>query len=56
MKEEIAKFLIKQGKIKSIKKEDIVSALEIPPNIELGDYAFPCFKLAQEFKKSPIQI
>lgn len=27
--------------------------LEIPPNPELGDFAFPCFRLAKEMRKSP---
>ena len=30
--------------------------IEIPPNSELGDYAFPCFILSKELKKSPIEI
>lgn len=30
--------------------------LEIPPNSELGDYAFPCFNLAKEMKKNPVMI
>jgi arginyl-tRNA synthetase len=30
--------------------------LEVPPNPELGDYAFPCFMLAKERKKNPVQI
>lgn len=30
-------------------KED----LEIPPNLELGNYAFPCFKLAKVHKAAP---
>ncbi|MBD3361526.1 arginine--tRNA ligase [Candidatus Woesearchaeota archaeon] len=30
--------------------------LEIPPNKDLGDYAFPCFALAKEYKKSPVDI
>ncbi len=32
------------------------SIIETPPNPELGDYAFPCFSLAKELKKSPIMI
>ena len=27
--------------------------IEVPPNSELGDYAFPCFKLAKDLKKAP---
>lgn len=30
-----------------------IEALEVPQNSEMGDYAFPCFKLAKEFKKAP---
>ncbi len=30
--------------------------LEIPPDSKMGDYAFPCFTLAKEFKKAPNKI
>ena len=30
--------------------------LEIPPNPEMGDYAFPCFTLSKKLKKSPNDI
>ncbi|NTV24251.1 MAG: arginine--tRNA ligase [Nanoarchaeota archaeon] len=50
-KTEIAKSLSKiLGK--TIGEETI----EVPPNTDLGDYAFPCFSLAKELKKSPIAI
>lgn len=52
MKEEIAKLLEKKVKMT---KAEIVSLLEIPKP-ELGDFAFPCFKLAAEKKKNPVQI
>ncbi len=29
---------------------------EIPPKSDMGDYAFPCFKLAKVLKKSPVMI
>jgi arginyl-tRNA synthetase len=48
-KEEIIKLLKKEVNIEEI-------TLEIPPNSELGDYAFPCFSLAKQFKKNPVQI
>ncbi len=32
---------------------DITSFIEIPPNKDMGDYAFPCFKLAKTLRKSP---
>jgi len=30
--------------------------IEVPPNSEMGDYAFPCFRLAKELKKAPPMI
>ena len=35
---------------------DIAAALEIPPNTDMGDYAFPCFKLSKALRKSPMMI
>ena len=31
-------------------------ALEVPPQSELGDFAFPCFVLAKELRRSPMEI
>ena len=36
-----------------IDKEEIYEYIEIPKDSKIGDYAFPCFKLAKELKKSP---
>jgi arginyl-tRNA synthetase len=52
-KEEIIKILEKQTKLK---KEEISNMLEAPNNSELGDFAFPCFKLSAIFKKNPVEI
>ena len=49
-KQEISKCIAKAINIDEKGLEDF---LETPPNDELGDYAFPCFKLAKELKKSP---
>ncbi|MFV0504693.1 MAG: arginine--tRNA ligase [Lachnospirales bacterium] len=32
---------------------DLDNTIEIPSNIEMGDFAFPCFRLAKELKKAP---
>lgn len=32
---------------------EVVSGIEIPPNTEMGDYAFPCFRLAKTLRKAP---
>jgi len=52
-KEAIAKILAKQTKLK---EDEILSILEVPSNPELGDIAFPCFKLSSIYKKNPIEI
>ncbi|MBR6700630.1 MAG: arginine--tRNA ligase, partial [Firmicutes bacterium] len=33
--------------------EEIIGMIEIPPNSEMGDFAFPCFKLAKTMRKAP---
>ena len=33
--------------------EEIAGMLETPPNPKLGDFAFPCFKLAKALRKAP---
>ena len=40
----------------AITAEEIAAALEIPPDTAMGDYAFPCFKLAKLLRKSPMMI
>ena len=33
--------------------EELINWLETPPSPEMGDYAFPCFRLAKTLKKAP---
>ncbi|EQK48158.1 MULTISPECIES: arginine--tRNA ligase [Paraclostridium] len=51
---EVAKSL--KEKIEDLSLEEIVGLIEIPPNSEMGDYAFPCFRLAKVFRKAPNMI
>jgi len=49
--------LFKQAVIKLLKKElKGPIELETPPDSKLGDYAFPCFGLAKQLKKNPMEI
>ncbi len=50
-KESIAKTLA--ANIDVLSYEEILTLVEHPKNTEMGDYAFPCFKLAKAFKKAP---
>lgn len=36
--------------------DEIVGLLELPPDSAMGDYAFPCFKLARSLRKAPPMI
>lgn len=39
-----------------LESDEIFALIETPPQPELGDYAFPCFKLAKLLRKAPPQI
>ncbi len=36
--------------------EELVKAIEVPPQAEFGDFAFPCHGLAKVMRKNPAQI
>ena len=40
----------------NLNSEELENYIEIPPNSDLGDYAFPCFKLAKDLRKAPPMI
>ena len=35
----------------NLNKEEIKELIEIPPNPEMGDFSFPCFKLSKTLRK-----
>lgn len=39
-----------------IQAKEVEEYLEVPPSKDMGDYAFPCFKLAKILKKAPTII
>ena len=43
----------KISEVTNIDKEQLESYIEIPKDTTMGDYAFPCFKLAKDLKKAP---
>lgn len=48
-KQQIAQLL---QKVTDLDKEEILNLIEIPSS-DMGDFAFPCFKLAKTMKKAP---
>ena len=52
-KEKIAEEISKKI---DITKEKLKEYLEIPKDSKMGDYALPCFKLAKQMRKSPVDI
>ena len=40
----------------NLDENDIKQYIEIPKDSSMGDYSFPCFKLAKELRKSPVMI
>ena len=53
MKKKVIDLLLKEVKIS---KNEIEKLVEIPPQDDMGDYAFPCFSLAKINKKNPMLI
>ena len=50
-KEEIAKII---GQIlDGLTEDEIKDMVEVPQDDKMGDYAFPCFKLAKTLRKAP---
>lgn len=44
------------GALDDITEEEIEGLIETPPESDMGDYAFPCFKLARIYHKAPQKI
>ena len=49
-KKEISKIIAKNVKIS---EDELYQFIEIPKDTTMGDYAFPCFKLAKQMHKAP---
>ena len=52
-KEKIAEEI---AKATELKKEELKTYIEVPKDKTMGDYAFPCFRLAKELRKAPPAI
>ena len=50
---EIAKLI---AQVANLDEKEIAQAIEIPPDTNMGDFAFPCFRLAKQLKQAPPAI
>lgn len=53
---DLAASISKALKLKDFGPEKVLALIETPPDPDFGDFAFPCFRLAKEFAKSPADI
>ena len=53
-KDKLAELL--SGMIDGLETSDIREMIEIPPDSSMGDFAFPCFRLAKTMRKAPQMI
>jgi len=42
--------------VENLSKDEIAGMIEIPTDEKMGDFAFPCFRLAKELRKAPPMI
>ncbi len=49
-------YIAEKLSIDGVTKEELYEMIALPPNLEMGDYALPCFKLAKLMRKSPVMI
>ncbi len=50
------KHIAEKINVEGVSAEEIYSAIALPPNSQMGDYALPCFKFAKILRKSPAVI
>ena len=50
------KYITEHLHIDGVGEEELYDLIALPPNLEMGDYALPCFKFAKLMRKSPVMI
>jgi arginyl-tRNA synthetase len=45
-----------KGEVEELNEEEVNLLVEIPPSYDMGDYAFPTFRLAKSYRKAPNMI
>ena len=50
------KHIAEKLQIEGFTVEELCELICLPPNLEMGDFALPCFKFAKALRKSPVMI
>ena len=50
------KYIAKKIQVEGVTSDELYDLIALPPNLEMGDYALPCFKFAKLLRKSPVMI
>lgn len=50
------KHIAQKIKVDGVSEQEIYELIALPPNLDMGDYALPCFKFAKILRKSPVMI
>lgn len=50
------KYIAQKIKVDGVSEDEVASAITLPPDFSMGDYAMPCFRFAKVLRKSPVQI
>ncbi len=50
------KHIAQKIKVDGVTEQEIYELIALPPNLDMGDYALPCFKFAKILRKSPVMI
>ena len=56
IKMDYKKYIAEKINVEGVTAEELYDLIALPPNLEMGDYALPCFKFAKILRKSPIMI
>ena len=56
IKMDYKKYIAEKINVEGVTAEELYDLIALPPNLEMGDYALPCFKFAKILRKSPVMI
>ncbi len=50
------KYIADKFNLEGVSSVELATFLEVPPNLDMGDFALPCFKLSKVLRRPPVVI